>query len=68
MKTNMGNADRLIRVFLAVIFAVLYFTGNVTGTFGTVLLVIGAVFVATSFINFCPLYTLLGINTYSTKN
>jgi len=63
MKNNMGKLDRIIRIILAILFSALYFTGTVTGTFGTVLLVLGAVFLATSVINFCPLYTLFGINT-----
>lgn len=63
MKTNMGSADRIIRILLAVVFAALYFTGTVTGTFGIVLLVLGGVFLATSAIGFCPLYTLVGVNT-----
>lgn len=67
MKKNMGNTDRIIRVILAIIFSVLYFTGTVTGTFGLVLVVLGAVFLATSFISFCPLYTLVGLNTCKKK-
>ncbi len=67
MKKNMGNADRIIRILLAVVFAVLYFTNTVTGTFGIVLLVLGAVFLLTSLVSFCPLYTLIGLNTCSTK-
>jgi hypothetical protein len=67
MKKNMGNLDRIIRVIAAIIFSALYFTGMVTGTFGMVLLVLGAVFLATSLINFCPLYTLLGVNTCEKK-
>jgi hypothetical protein len=63
MKKNMGGADRMIRIVIAIVVAVLYFTGTVTGTLGMVLLVLGAVFLLTSFINFCPLYTILGINT-----
>lgn len=59
----MGNADRLIRVLLAVVFAVLYFTGTLSGTPGIVLLVLGGVFLLTSVISFCPLYTLVGIST-----
>ena len=67
MKKNMRNADRMIRILLAAVFAVLYFTGTVTGTFGIVLLVLGAVFVLTSLVSFCPLYTLLGLNTCPAK-
>lgn len=63
MKKNMGFADRLVRVLIAAIVAVLYFTGVVTGTLGIVLLVLAGVFVATSLISFCPLYTLFGLST-----
>ena len=59
----MGNTDRIIRILLAAVFAVLYFTGTVTGTFGLVLLILGGVFLLTSVISFCPLYTLVGLNT-----
>ena len=63
MKKNMGNADRIIRVLLAVVFAALYFSGTVTGTLGIVLVVLGAVFLLTSLMSFCPLYTLVGLST-----
>ncbi len=63
MKTNMGSTDRLIRILLAVVFAALYFTGTVTGTLGVILVILGGVFLGTSAIGFCPLYTLLGWNT-----
>ncbi len=59
----MGGADRIIRVILAIVFGILYFTQTVTGTLGIILLVLGAVFLATSFISFCPLYTIFGIKT-----
>ena len=70
MKKNMSNVDRIVRIILAATFGVLYFTGTVTGTFGIVLLVLGGVFVLTSLVSFCPLYTLFGISTCSveTKN
>lgn len=68
MKKNMGAADRIIRLLLAAIFAGLFFTDKVTGTFGIVLLVLAIVFVLTSLVSFCPLYPLLGINTCKTKN
>lgn len=67
MKKNMGSTDKLIRILLAVVFAALYFTGTVTGTIGIVLLVLGGVFLATSLISFCPLYTFVGINTCKAK-
>ncbi|MBL0072208.1 MAG: DUF2892 domain-containing protein [Bacteroidetes bacterium] len=63
----MGTADRIIRLILAAVFALLYFTGTVTGTFGIVLLVFAAVFVLTSLVSFCPLYPLVGLNTCPVK-
>lgn len=68
MKKNMGTADRIIRVLLAAVFAYLYFSGTVTGTLGIVLVVLGAVFVLTSLVSFCPLYTLAGLNTCPRKS
>jgi len=67
MKKNMGNADRIIRVILAIIIAVLYYTNVISGTVGIVLLVLGGVFVLTSLISFCPLYAPFGIKTCATK-
>jgi Protein of unknown function (DUF2892) len=67
MKQNMGNADRGIRVILAILFAFLYFTGTVSGVFGIVLLVLGGVFLLTSLVSFCPLYSLFGISTCAVK-
>ena len=63
----MGIADRIIRIVLAAVFAYLYFSGTVTGTLGIVLVVLGAVFVLTSLVSFCPLYTLIGISTCPRK-
>ncbi|MFN7912282.1 MAG: DUF2892 domain-containing protein [Bacteroidota bacterium] len=65
MKKNMGNIDKIIRILVAIIIAVLFFTKVITGTLGIVLLVLAGVFVLTSLISFCPLYTLVGINTCS---
>ncbi len=59
----MGSTDKIIRIVLAVIFAALYFTGTVTGLAGTILLVLGAVFVLTSAVSFCPLYAMVGLST-----
>ena len=63
MKKNMGSIDRGIRFIVALIIAVLFFTGKVTGTLGIILLAIAAIFVLTSFISFCPLYAPFGIKT-----
>lgn len=67
MKKNMGMADRSIRILIALVIAVLFYMEIIAGTLGIVLLVAAGVFVLTSLISFCPLYTLLGINTCKTK-
>ena len=67
MKKNMGNADRTIRIVAAIAFAILYFTGAVTGTWGIVLLVLGGIFLLTSFVSFCPLYAMIGMDTCPVK-
>ena len=63
MKKNVGNIDRIIRVIVALVFVLLYFTGTVTGTLGLVLVVLAAVFTLTSVLGWCPLYLPFGINT-----
>jgi len=67
MKTNMGTTDKIIRIAMAALVAILYFTNVITGTLGIILLVLAGVFVLTSLISFCPLYPLLGMNTKEKK-
>jgi Protein of unknown function (DUF2892) len=63
MKANMSNLDRMIRVIIAIVIFVLFATGNIAGTLGYVLVGFGVVFVLTSLVSFCPLYTLVGLST-----
>ncbi len=63
MKPNMGMADRAIRTLIALVIAVLYFTGKISGTLALVLGVFAVVFLLTSFVGRCPVYGPLGINT-----
>jgi len=67
MKKNMGIADKVIRILIAIIIALLFYFKVVTGTFGIVLLVFAGIFVLTSFISFCPLYTIFGFSTCPIK-
>ena len=67
MKKNMGTTDRIIRVLIALIVTVLFFTDTITGTLGIVLLALSGVFVLTSLISFCPLYAPFGIKTCPVK-
>jgi hypothetical protein len=63
MKKNMGTTDRIIRLLLAIIVAVLYMTGTITGVWAIILGTIAVIFLVTSLIGFCPLYVPLKIST-----
>jgi predicted PurR-regulated permease PerM len=68
MKKNMGTVDKAVRILVAAVIIVLYALGILSGTIGLILGIIALVFIFTSFIGFCPLYTLLGLNTCKTDN
>ena len=59
----MGNADKIIRLLIAIVIATLAYAEVITGTFAIILLVLAIIFLLTSLINFCPLYLPFGINT-----
>ena len=63
MKKNMGSTDRIVRVLIALLVAILYFTNLITGTMAFVLLTLSGIFVLTSLVSFCPLYLPFGIRT-----
>jgi hypothetical protein len=63
MKPNISALDRIIRVAVAALFVYLYFAGIVPGAFGIILLVLGAVFVLTAVVRFCPIYAMFKLST-----
>lgn len=67
MKKNMGSADSITRLILASIIVLLYFTHIIAGITGIILLILGAVFVLTAFIKFCPLYLPFKFSTAKNK-
>ncbi|WP_333575250.1 YgaP family membrane protein [Sphingobacterium sp.] len=67
MKKNMGMADKAIRILIAVVIGVLYFTNIISGTLAIILGIVAVAFVLTSFISFCPLYLPFGISTLKKK-
>jgi len=67
MKKNMGSTDKALRLIVAIVLVVLYFSNILTGTLGIIALVVAGVFTLTSLVSFCPIYPLLGINTCKTK-
>ena len=63
MKKNMSRLDRIIRIAFAVLVAVLYFTGIISGTWAVILGILAVVLLVTSLVGTCPMYALLGIST-----
>lgn len=67
MKKNMGSIDIAVRIVIALIIAVLYFSNMISGTLGIILLIVAGVFILTSLLGVCPLYYPLGLNTKKKK-
>ncbi|WP_299005574.1 DUF2892 domain-containing protein [uncultured Tenacibaculum sp.] len=67
MKKNMGNTDKAIRTLIALLIAALSYFEIISGILGNALLILAIILLITSFINFCPLYRLFGINTRKDK-
>jgi hypothetical protein len=63
MKKNMGTIDKVIRILVAIVIAVLYFTNVISGTLAYVLLAVAVIFVLTSLLGFCPLYLPFSLST-----
>jgi hypothetical protein len=63
MKKNMGTIDKAIRILVAMVVVVLYFTHIIAGTLAIILLLLAGIFVVTSFLSFCPLYLPFGLST-----
>jgi hypothetical protein len=56
MKKNIGTIDKVVRILLAIIVVILYFTHVISGTLAIILLAIAAILILTSLVSFCPLY------------
>ena len=67
MKKNMGALDKSLRVLADIFIALLYYLDILSGMLAYVLMAVAIVFLITSFVNFCPLYAILGVNTCKRK-
>ena len=63
LKLNMANWDRIGRFVIGIILLVLSLTGSATGVLGIIFDIIGAIFVVTGLVGFCPLYALFQFST-----
>lgn len=63
----MGKTDRVIRIVIALVIGILFLTNVISGTWAYVLLAVAGIFLLTSVVGLCPLYSLFGINTCKMK-
>ncbi len=61
MMKNQSNVERLIRSIVGLVLLLL--TVFFTGVLQIVLIIIGAILLATGLVGFCPLYKIFGKNT-----
>jgi uncharacterized membrane protein len=62
MTKNMHSIDRTVRIVIAALLLLAWAFGWISGWLAAVLVVVALVFVVTSFVGFCPLYRVLGVN------
>jgi hypothetical protein len=63
MKNNVGTIDKVIRILIAVVVVVLYFTHVISGVLAIILLALSAILVVTTLLGFCPIWQILGLST-----
>ncbi len=63
MTQNMGTVDKTVRLIIVALIAILYFTGQITGTVAIILGIVAVAFLITSLIGWCPTYVPFGIST-----
>jgi hypothetical protein len=63
MSSNVSNADRIIRVVIAIAAVIGAFAVGASSLLGIVLFVVAAVLLVTAAVGFCPLYRLFGISS-----
>jgi len=64
MKANVGGFDRTLRIVVGIVLIALFFVLQGPARY---LAVLGLVALGTGLVSFCPLYSVLGINTCPKK-
>jgi hypothetical protein len=67
MKKNVGSADMVIRILIAVVIAILLSTGSIKGPWAVILGIVGGIALLTGLFNRCPLYMLFGFSSCPVK-
>jgi hypothetical protein len=63
MKKNVGSIDRLLRIILALAFAILIFNGTFTGAAAVIFGILAVVLLGTGLVSICPLYAIMKFST-----
>ncbi|MCB0632884.1 MAG: DUF2892 domain-containing protein [Saprospiraceae bacterium] len=65
MKKNVGKTDKIIRLVVAALIAILLATGTiaVASVLGTILAIVAVIFLFTALVNWCAIYALIGAST-----
>ena len=63
MIKNMGMTDKMLRIGLALVIALLYWQNIISGTLSLVSIGVAVIFLLISTVSFCPIYKILGINS-----
>ncbi len=67
MKKNVGSADKIIRIIIAIAAAYFAYTGAVSSPWNYVLYVVAGIMAVSTVAGCCPLYSILGIGTCKVK-
>lgn len=70
MKKNVGSTDKMIRLVVAAVLAILLATGTIAiaSTLGLILAIVAVIFVFTALVNWCAIYALIGASTCPVEN
>lgn len=63
MTKNMGSADKIFRILAAIVIFALIYMETLQGTWAWILGAFSVIFILTSFMSWCPIYTMLGVST-----
>ncbi len=69
MGKNTSNTDRLIRLVLGAAIAIgaWMYLASLGTLWGSILIIVGVILIATAAMGFCPLYRIAGISTCKTE-
>lgn len=67
MKKNTGTTDRVIRLVMAAVIALLYVTDVLSGTWALILGLFALILLLSAWMRGCPLYIPFGMNTFKKK-